>query len=109
MADHSGDRYSERDYGGNDEGYWCQRNSLIESVKPIAHQPPGDWPGDDIRNHHRSAELPYQQANDVTGPRTEHLPDANLLGAPLGCESGKPEQAETTDDRSQQRKCGENL
>ena len=51
--------------------------------------------------------LPDQQPHDVARPGAQHLADADLLGAPLGGEGGKAEQAEAADHHREDREGGE--
>ena len=60
-----------------------------------------------IGDDHRLGELPGEQPDDVAGARAEHLPDPDLLGAPLGGEGGEAEQAEAGDDHREGREAGE--
>ena len=89
---------------GEQERRRAERDPRVEAVQPVAHHPPGDRPGDQIGDDHRLGELPGEQPDDVADAGAEHLPDADLLGPPLGGEGGEAEQAEAADDHRQQAK-----
>jgi hypothetical protein len=94
---------------GNHERNWCQGNSLVEAVQPVAHHPPGDRPGDNVGDDHGPAELPNEQPDDIPRPRAQHLADADFLRPPLRGERSKAEQPKAADDDGEQRESGENL
>ena len=72
------------------------RASNVFSQSRITHQATGQ--AIRLAMIDRLGELPGEQPHDVAGAGAEHLPDADLLGAPLGGEGGEAEQAEAGDD-----------
>src|SRR5687767_5801640 len=84
VAGDGAERDGERERAGEDEGAGPEVDPRVEIVEPVAHQPPGGGPGDQIGDDHRLGELPGEQFDDVAGAGAEYLADADLLGAALG-------------------------
>ena len=88
----------------------CQQEGIRSHIRavgkifqPLFHEKVSDRTSDYKGQSHKFDKILHKQNDDVRYGRTHNLSDTDLLGALLRRESSQPEQAETTDQDSENR------